>query len=355
MRVAPITIAATLLQATFVAEAQFDTATNNGAITITGYYGPGGAVAIPTNLNGLPVTAIGNEAFYEHNGISSLDIPDTVTNIGEYAFFDCMSLFSVTMPAGLVSIGDYAFEYCSLTNVALPTNLISIGSGAFSFCSNLADFTLSTSLTNIGIEAFLDCAHLTNIVIPGQVTSIGEYAFAGCSRLHSISIPPSVTNIGYGSFQECTGLTNITLPGNLCDIGQYAFYNCSNLASVYFNGNVPGGDNTVFASDNATAYYMPGASGWGSSFGGIPTALQTLPYPVILATSPSFGMANSQFGFTIAWATNVPVIVQACSNLSNPVWAPVATNSLTNGLCFFTDPNSTNLSMCLYRVTSAVP
>ena len=36
----------------------FTYTTNNGAITITGYTGPGGAVTIPDMINGLPVTSI---------------------------------------------------------------------------------------------------------------------------------------------------------------------------------------------------------------------------------------------------------------------------------------------------------
>lgn len=38
-------------------QAQFTFTTNNGAITITGYTGPGGAVVIPSSTNGsqLPV------------------------------------------------------------------------------------------------------------------------------------------------------------------------------------------------------------------------------------------------------------------------------------------------------------
>ena len=41
----------------------FTYATNNGAITITGYTGPGGDVTIPDSVFGLPVTSIGVNAF----------------------------------------------------------------------------------------------------------------------------------------------------------------------------------------------------------------------------------------------------------------------------------------------------
>ena len=45
-------------------EAQFAYTTNNGTITITGYSGAGGSVTIPDTINGLPVTSIGDSAFY---------------------------------------------------------------------------------------------------------------------------------------------------------------------------------------------------------------------------------------------------------------------------------------------------
>ena len=52
-----------LLMLPAVVQAQFDYTTQNGTITITGYTGPGGAVAIPATINGLPVTSIGGYAF----------------------------------------------------------------------------------------------------------------------------------------------------------------------------------------------------------------------------------------------------------------------------------------------------
>jgi hypothetical protein len=47
------------------AKAQFAYAVNNGTVAITGYTGPGGAVVIPSEVNGLPVTGIGGDAFQD--------------------------------------------------------------------------------------------------------------------------------------------------------------------------------------------------------------------------------------------------------------------------------------------------
>lgn len=49
-----------LLTLPAVVEAQFDYTINEGTITITGYTGSGGAVAIPGTINGLPVTESGS-------------------------------------------------------------------------------------------------------------------------------------------------------------------------------------------------------------------------------------------------------------------------------------------------------
>jgi len=61
---------------------------------------------------------------------------------------------------------------------------------------------------------------------------------------------------------------------------------------------------------------------------------------------------SNQFGFTISWATNVPVVVEACTNLANPIWLPVATNTLTAGTSHFSDPQPANLPGRFYRLRS---
>jgi hypothetical protein len=74
---------------------------------------------------------------------------------------------------------------------------------------------------------------------------------------------------------------------------------------------------------------------------------------VILNREPSFGVGANGFGFTISWATNASVVVEAATNLANPVWIPVSTSTLTSGTNYFSDPQWTNYPMRFYRAAPA--
>jgi hypothetical protein len=188
--------------------------------------------------------------------------------------------------------------------------------------------------------------------VPNSVTSVGPWAFQG-ARLYSLTIPNSVTIIGDGAFSDCSLTTaSVTIPNSVASIGSGAFGNFQSLRRVFFQGNAPSADATVFQGDLATAYYLPGTMGWGSSFGGIPTALWTLPYPIVLSSSPSFGIQTNRFGFTVSWATNRSVVVEASVDLANSIWTPVQTNALVNGSFYFSDPQWTNYPGRFYRLRS---
>src|ERR1035437_7744005 len=121
---------------------------DNGPVTITGASGVGGAVTVPSMINGYSVTSIGDDAFnaydYPQYGdfFSSVTIPDSVTNIGEFAFYDCSSLTSVTIGTNVTSIGYGVFYYCGLTSVTIPNSVTSIGQDAFANCSDLTSVTI---------------------------------------------------------------------------------------------------------------------------------------------------------------------------------------------------------------------
>ena len=72
--------------------------------------------------------------------------------------------------------------------------------------------------------------------------------------------------------------------------------------------------------------------------------------PLILTSGPDFGVQSNAFGFIISWATNLPVVVEACTNPANHRWSPVHTNALTGGWSYFSDPQWADYPGRFYRV-----
>ena len=256
-----------------------------------------GNVVIPeevTYMNSIyKVTRIGNDAFLECSGLTSVTIPNSVTSIGSRAFADCYGLTSITISNSLMSIGRSAFMGCfsltsiaipngvtsilqetfygcsslasvtiansvtsigewsfygcsSLTSITIPNSITSIGDGAFQDCSGLTSITIPNSVTSILQETFSNCSSLASVIIPNSVTSIGDLAFSDCSSLTSITIPNSVTSIGGGAFAYCSGLTSITIPNSVTSIGGGAFQDCSGLTSITIPNSVTSIGNDAF-------------------------------------------------------------------------------------------------------------
>jgi hypothetical protein len=160
----------------------------------------------------------------------------------------------------------------------------------------------------------------------------------------------NVTSIGDWAFSQCTSLTSLVIPDSVTNVGDYVSAYCSSLTGIYFQGNAPNIDSFAFDNENyATIYYLPGTTGWGATFGGAPTALWK---PWIDSPGTSFGVQTNQFGFDINWASGRTVVVEACTNLANPIWHPIGTNTITAGSSYFSDPAWTNYHGRFYRFRS---
>jgi hypothetical protein len=348
-----------------VVQAQFNYTTNNGAITITGYSGPGGAVTIPDTINGWPVTSIGNNALAHCSTVTNVTIGTNVTSIGSDAFFYTL-LTNITIPSNVTDIAVGAFFGCMLLaaiNVDSQNTAYSSVDGvlfnkkqtALIQCPpiRIGNYAVPNTVTNLGAWAFYQCADLTCIVIPSSVTTIGGFAFYDCCSLTSITIPTGVTSIGEQTFAYCTSLVSITIPNTVTSIGMEAFSEDYSLMAVYYLGDAPSLGISVFRDDNKTTiYFMPGTTGWGATYGGLPTAPWLLPYPVVLDFEPNFGLHSNRFGFTTSWATNLNIVVEACTNLANHSWTSIYTNTLSGGTNYFSDPQWTNYPRRFYRVRS---
>ena len=224
-------------------QAQFNFTTNtDGSLNIAKYTGSGGVVIIPDTTNGLPVTSIGDEAFYYCFTLASVTIPNSVTNIGTEAFGFCDDLSSVTISTNVTSIGDYTFYCCySLASVTFPQSVATIGTNAFYDCYSLTNVTIPNSVTNIGTEAFGLCDGLSSVTISTNVTSIGDYTFYCCYSLASVTFPQSVATIGTNAFSGCHSLTNVTIGTNVTSIRDEAFYGCDSLTSITIGNSGPTG------------------------------------------------------------------------------------------------------------------
>lgn len=177
---------------------------NHGdSIEITGFDNSVSDVVIPSEIEGLPVTAISVGAFYLST-ITSIEVPDSVTSIGEMAFLGCTSLKSVKLSTGVAKIDKNAFGSCS----ALQEIQVAKDNPNFSSLNGVLYSKKQDTLV-IYPAAKTDAAY----IIPSGVTSVAMYAFS-----------------------ENPYLETLTIPNSLIKVGDSAFYNCKNLRAVSYNG-----------------------------------------------------------------------------------------------------------------------
>lgn len=203
-------------------------------------------------------------------------------------------------------------------------------------------------VTGIGDSVFNSSVSLTSVIMPDSITNIGDSAFYSCTSLTNIVFPRGLTGIGGYAFYYCSSLARITISSNLTSLGEYAFGSCSKLAAAYFRGNAPGSGSTAFSSGNTNiVYYLPLRTGWNPTFGGRPARQWN---PSLQTDSAGFNPQAGGFGLRISGTTNIPVLLEACTNLVSPVWIPLLTNTLTTGSVSFSDIHWTNYPTRFYHV-----
>ena len=237
----------------------------SATLTITGYTGEAKDISIPASINGKPVTAIGDHAFFQKQ-LTGVTIPSSIISIGWGTFLD-NQLTSVDLGSGVKTIGNYAFEKNQLTGITIPNNVTSIGVWAFAE-NQLTNVIIPNSVTSIGHNAFTSNPSINlsfaldntafifkdffllskdekqligyygnekSVTIPSSVISIGLMTFYQC-QLTSVNIPDSVISIEDSAFLD-NQLTNVIIPDNVTSIGVNAFER-NQLTSITIGVNV---------------------------------------------------------------------------------------------------------------------
>ena len=260
---------------------------------ITGYKGQEATLVIPSELEGIAITAIGPSAFVSNNNIIDVTIPEGIVSLGDYAFQRCDSLQFVNLPASLVEVGPNPFAGCeSLLEIEVEAHnpnlavidgvLYSVNDARLIYYSMMKEdeeFTLKRGIRIIGASAFYECDHIKRINIKpksgdssliaigrrafykcekleaidleySQISTVGTEAFSGCKKLKKLSFPSKVTSIADRAFEGCSSLKELVLPETITTIGEMAFQNCSSLTAV----KLPEGVTTVGKNTFAKPY-----------------------------------------------------------------------------------------------------
>jgi hypothetical protein len=203
-------------------------------VAVTGCSQTTGVINIPSSVTDnnieYSVTSIGDNAFLNKSGLTSITFPNTLKVVGSQSFFSCSGLTSISIP-NLRNTNFASFASCrGLTSVSLP-NLIGLSANTFSGCWGLTSISLPNLITS-GASVFQGCVALTNCSLP-NLTTLGVSTFQGCTSLNSFTFPTGITLVSSSMFQGCTSLTSISLP-NVTSIDANGFKDCTLLSSISF-------------------------------------------------------------------------------------------------------------------------
>ena len=155
-------------------------------------------------FNAQNCTSADSSSFSGCDNITSFTFGDSVGVIPSQLCFGLNGLTSINIPNSVNSIGYQAFSYCSgLTSVIFNARNCTSASSSFYGCNNITSFTFGDSVGVIPSQLCFGLNGLTSINIPNSVNSIGIYAFSGCSNLDTVFLmPENAPSLGSNAFNN---------------------------------------------------------------------------------------------------------------------------------------------------------
>ena len=214
---------------------------------------PEAVLTVPTELGGLPVTAVGRYGFYGAAYAGAVQLPDTVTEMDDYAFngsgirafsyvpaealtagdyicSDCTALETVSLGGRAYTFGDYCFEHCGLQTFTAEDTVLTLGSDCFKALEQLKTLTFSGELMT-GDSCFRQCTALSGLTLNGSMLALGDHSFQN-TGIRELDLSDCTGTIGAECFADCAELRHVTIGEGITSLGAYAFSGCPLLRTA---------------------------------------------------------------------------------------------------------------------------
>ncbi len=235
---------------------------------------------------------IAGEAFFNHDELLSVTLPEGLKSVGIRAFYYCTSLTEIVIPESVTIVAPHSFAECSsLESLTLPApyRMVDVFAGRFVWGTSWGDPTyydtadyvpeslkrvVFTGGTEIDVGSFFGIYNIKEIILPDTLTYVYDNAFTGCSLNYNeygagkylgsetnpylvlIDVDDTVTEytvhadtviIDDNAFRECKLLESVQLGTRLKSIGDGVFVNCEALKRIEIPEGVTSIGNCVFS------------------------------------------------------------------------------------------------------------
>ena len=236
------------------------------------------------NISNIKIESYSGERVENRYNYPSATIPDGA--------FACSTIENIVFPKIPTAIGQHCFLTSALKSISIPSTITNIGRDAFKECAFLEAANIDTE--NIAEDCFRGCKALKTVEFGGNVKTVAANAFrnTGITSL-DLKNARALECLGEYAFADCKALTKAVLPSGIRETGEGVFFNCPELQSVTLSYSLKTIPALMFAGSpnvEANDHIIEGVEVFGSySFEGNNTTRLELPSTLMKVKTGSMG------------------------------------------------------------------